>query len=52
MNRILSLVRRCVEDYEMIAPGDRIAVGVSGGEGLSAAAGGHGPAAGVLSRPL
>ena len=48
MNRILSLVRRCVEDYEMIAPGDRIAVG----PGLSAAAGGHGPAAGVLSRPL
>ena len=32
MNRILSLVRRCVEDYEMIAPGDRIAVGVSGGK--------------------
>ena len=27
MNRILSLVRRCVEDYEMIAPNDRIAVG-------------------------
>ncbi len=32
MNRILSLVRRCVEDYEMISPGDRIAVGVSGGK--------------------
>ncbi len=32
MNRILSLVRRCVEDYAMIAPGDRIAVGVSGGK--------------------
>lgn len=32
MNKILSLVRRCVEDYEMIAPGDRIAVGVSGGK--------------------
>lgn len=32
MNRILSLVRRCVEDYEMIAPNDRIAVGVSGGK--------------------
>ena len=30
MNKILSLVRRCVEDYEMIAPGDRVAVGVSG----------------------
>lgn len=32
MNHILSLVRRCCEDYEMIAPGDRIAVGVSGGK--------------------
>ena len=32
MNKILSLVRRCVEDYEMIQPGDRIAVGVSGGK--------------------
>ena len=32
MNKILSLVRRCVEDYEMIAPGDRVAVGVSGGK--------------------
>ena len=32
MNRILYLVRRCVEDYEMIAPNDRVAVGVSGGK--------------------
>ena len=32
MNHILSLVRRCVEDYAMISPGDRIAVGVSGGK--------------------
>ena len=32
MQKILSLVRRCVEDYGMIAPGDRIAVGVSGGK--------------------
>ena len=32
MNKILSLVRRCVEDYEMISPGDRVAVGVSGGK--------------------
>lgn len=32
MERILSLTRRCVEDYQMIAPGDRIAVGVSGGK--------------------
>jgi tRNA(Ile)-lysidine synthase TilS/MesJ len=32
MQRLLSLVRRCVEDYDMIRPGDRIAVGVSGGK--------------------
>ena len=32
MNRILSLVRRCVEDYDMISPGERVAVGVSGGK--------------------
>lgn len=32
MQKILSLVRRCVEDYDMIAPDDRIAVGVSGGK--------------------
>ena len=32
MEHILSLVRRCVEDYDMIAPGDRVAVGVSGGK--------------------
>ena len=32
MKKILSLVRRCVDDYEMIRPGDRVAVGVSGGK--------------------
>ena len=32
MEKILSLVRRCVEDYQMIQPGDKIAVGVSGGK--------------------
>ena len=32
MNKILSYVRRCVEDYDMIQAGDRIAVGVSGGK--------------------
>lgn len=32
MQHILGLVRRCVEDYHMIDPGDRIAVGVSGGK--------------------
>lgn len=28
----MGLARRCVEDYHMIAPGDRVAVGVSGGK--------------------
>ncbi len=32
MNHILIHIRRCVEDYDMIAAGDRIAVGVSGGK--------------------
>ena len=32
MQRLIGLVRRCVEDYDMIAEGDRIAVGVSGGK--------------------
>ena len=32
MQAILSHVRRCIEDYEMIEAGDRIAVGVSGGK--------------------
>ena len=32
MQKMLGLVRRCVEDYNMIQPGDRIAVGVSGGK--------------------
>lgn len=32
MQKILSHVRRCVEDFDMIAEGDSIAVGVSGGK--------------------
>lgn len=32
MQKLMGLVRRCVEDYNMIQPGDRIAVGVSGGK--------------------
>ena len=32
MKRILSYMRRAVEDYDMIAPGDKIAVGISGGK--------------------
>ena len=31
LNALTGLVRRCVEDYDMIAPGDTVAVGVSGG---------------------
>ena len=32
MKKILGAMRRCCEDFNMIAPGDRIAVGVSGGK--------------------
>jgi len=32
MQKLIGLVRRCVEDYRMISPGDRIGVGVSGGK--------------------
>ena len=32
MQKMIGLVRRCVEDYDMIQAGDRIAVGVSGGK--------------------
>jgi len=32
MQKLMGLVRRCVEDYHMIQTGDRIAVGVSGGK--------------------
>ena len=32
MQKLIGLVRRCVEDYNMIESGDRIAVGVSGGK--------------------
>ena len=32
MQKLVGLVRRCVEDYNMIQSGDRIAVGVSGGK--------------------
>ena len=32
MQHILSLVRRCVEDYNMIEAGETVAVGVSGGK--------------------
>lgn len=32
MQKLIGLVRRCVEDYNMISPGDKIGVGVSGGK--------------------
>lgn len=32
MQKLVGLVRRCVEDYNMIESGDRIGVGVSGGK--------------------
>ena len=30
LNAFTGVVRRCVDDYGMISPGDRIAVGISG----------------------
>ena len=32
MQKMMGLVRRCVDDYNMISEGDKIAVGVSGGK--------------------
>jgi len=32
MQKLVGLLRRCIEDYRMIEPGDRIGVGVSGGK--------------------
>ena len=32
MQKMMGLMRRCIDDYHMIAPGDKIAVGVSGGK--------------------
>ena len=32
MQKLIGLVRRCVEDYNMISAGDKIGVGVSGGK--------------------
>ncbi len=32
MQKLVGLVRRCVEDYNMICAGDRIGIGVSGGK--------------------
>ena len=32
MKHLCGLLRRCIDDYGMIAPGDKIAVGISGGK--------------------
>ena len=32
LNSLTGMVRRCVDDYNMISPGDRTAVGISGGK--------------------
>ncbi len=32
MQKLMGLMRRCIDDYDMIQAGDRIAVGVSGGK--------------------
>lgn len=32
MQKLLGLMRRCIDDYHMISSGDRIAVGISGGK--------------------
>ena len=32
MQKLMGLVRRCIDDYDMIREGDRVAVGVSGGK--------------------
>lgn len=32
MQKLMGLMRRCIDDYDMIREGDRIAVGVSGGK--------------------
>ena len=32
MQKLVGLVRRCTDDYAMLAPGDKVAVGVSGGK--------------------
>ncbi len=32
MQRLMGLMRRCIDDYQMISPGETIAVGLSGGK--------------------
>ena len=39
LNAFTGVVRRCVDDYGMIAPGDRIAVGIDAKNGMAAVEG-------------
>lgn len=32
LQQVLSLTRKAIDDYHMIEPGDKIAVGISGGK--------------------
>ena len=48
MQKLMGLMRRCIEDYHMIEAGDRIAVGVSFSD-AAAVAGGH---SGILSQAV
>ena len=32
MQKLMSPVRKCVRDYDMLQPGDRVVAGVSGGK--------------------
>ena len=32
MQKLLSPMRKCIRDYQMLSPGDRVVAGVSGGK--------------------
>ena len=49
MQKLMGLVRRCVQDYNMITEGDHIGVGVSGGkDSVALAAGKDGKVMGAI----
>ena len=39
MQKMMGLMRKCIDDYHMISPGDKIAVGIDANEGMVAAEG-------------